>query len=36
MPGEPDPKSGIRFRAFAKPASPGEGRPKKIMLKEKI
>jgi hypothetical protein len=28
------PKSGYRFPAFAKPASAGEGRSKKIMLKQ--
>jgi hypothetical protein len=28
------PKSGHRFPAFAKPASAGEGRSEKIMLKE--
>ncbi len=30
------PKSGNRFPAFAKPASAGEGRSEKIMLKRKI
>jgi hypothetical protein len=28
------PKSGYRFPAFAKPASAGEGRSEKIMLKQ--
>jgi len=30
------PKSGNRFPAFAKPASAGEARSEKIMLKRKI